>query len=126
MCGTTGCGKSTTLAAMIQHINTNLNRRIITIEDPIEYVFTDKQSIVSQREVGLDTPSFQSALTHVMRQDPDVILIGEMRDAESFMAALAAAETGHLVFSTLHTGNASSRSTASSTSSPPTSANRSA
>ena len=107
MCGTTGSGKSTTLAAMIQYINTNLNRRIITIEDPIEYVFDDKQSIVSQREVGLDTPSFRSALTNVMRQDPDVILIGEMRDSESFMAALAAAETGHLVFSTLHTGNAS-------------------
>ena len=106
VCGTTGSGKSTTLAAMIQYINANLNRRIITIEDPIEYVFTDDQSIVSQREVGLDTPTFRTALTNVMRQDPDVILIGEMRDSESFMAALAAAETGHLVFTTLHTGNA--------------------
>jgi twitching motility protein PilT len=107
VCGTTGSGKSTTLAAIIQHINTTLNRRVITIEDPIEYVFMDRESIISQREVGLDTPSFNSALKHVLRQDPDVILIGEMRDRESFMAALAAAETGHLFFSTLHTGNAS-------------------
>ena len=107
ICGTTGSGKSTTLAALIQHINTTLNRRIITIEDPIEYIFVDKESIISQREVGLDTPSFHSALKHVLRQDPDVILIGEMRDAESFSAALAAAETGHLFFSTLHTSNAS-------------------
>lgn len=107
VCGTTGSGKSTTLAALIQHINLTLNRRIITIEDPIEYVFSDEESIISQREVGLDTPSFHSALKHVLRQDPDVILIGEMRDRESFMAALAAAETGHLFFSTLHTSNAS-------------------
>ena len=107
VCGTTGSGKSTTLAALVQHINSTLNRRIITVEDPIEYVFDDKESIISQREVGIDTPSFQSALKHVLRQDPDVILIGEMRDNESFMAALAAAETGHLFFSTLHTGNAS-------------------
>ena len=107
ICGTTGSGKSTTLAALIQHINSTLNRRIITIEDPIEYVFADKESIISQREVGLDTPSFNSALKHVLRQDPDVILIGEMRDAESFNAALGAAETGHLFFSTLHTSNAS-------------------
>ena len=107
VCGTTGSGKSTTLAALLQHINTTLNRRVITIEDPIEYVFTDRESIISQREVGLDTPSFNSALKNVLRQDPDVILIGEMRDRESFMAAMAAAETGHLFFSTLHTGNAS-------------------
>ncbi len=102
--GTTGCGKSTTLAAMIEHVNQHLRRRIVTIEDPVEYVFSDKQSVVSQREVGLDTRSFHSALRHVLRQDPDVIMIGEMRDAESFTAALAAAETGHLVFSTLHAG----------------------
>lgn len=106
VCGTTGSGKSTSLAALIQHINVSLNRRIITIEDPIEYVFPDRECIISQREVGLDTPSFNSALKHVLRQDPDVILIGEMRDQESFMAALAAAETGHLFFSTLHTANA--------------------
>ena len=107
VCGTTGSGKSTTLAAVINHINTTLNRRIITVEDPIEYVFLDKESIISQREVGFDTPSFQAALKHVLRQDPDIIYIGEMRDDESFMAALAAAETGHLFFSTLHTSNAS-------------------
>lgn len=107
VCGTTGSGKSTTLAALINHMNTTMKRRIITVEDPIEYVFEDKQCILSQREVGLDTRSFQSALKHVLRQDPDVILIGEMRDGESFMAALAAAETGHLFMSTLHTSNAS-------------------
>ena len=105
--GTTGSGKSTTLAALLQHINRNLKRRIITIEDPIEYVFEDNQSVISQREVGLDTPTFRSALRHVLRQDPDIIMIGEMRDSESFMAALSAAETGHLIFSTLHTGDAS-------------------
>ncbi len=104
--GTTGCGKSTTLAAIIQHINATLKRRIITIEDPIEYVFENAKSLVSQREVGLDTVSFHAGLKHVLRQDPDVIMIGEMRDAESFGAALAAAETGHLVLSTLHTGTA--------------------
>lgn len=105
--GTTGCGKSTTLAAIIEHINTHLVRRIVTIEDPIEYLFRPKRSIISQREVGIDTQSFHAALKHVLRQDPDVIMIGEMRDAESFVAALSAAQTGHLVFSTLHTGTAS-------------------
>jgi pilus retraction protein PilT len=104
--GTTGCGKSTTLASLIEHINVNRNCRIITIEDPIEYLFIDKQGVISQREVGLDTMSFHAALKHILRQDPDVIMIGEMRDAESFMAALTAAETGHLIFSTLHTGSA--------------------
>ncbi len=105
--GTTGCGKSTTLAALIQRINSTQRRRIITIEDPIEYIFEDDQSIISQREVGLDTVSFSSALRHILRQDPDVIMIGEMRDAGSFMAAIAASETGHLVLSTLHTDTAS-------------------
>ncbi|MFH0953927.1 MAG: PilT/PilU family type 4a pilus ATPase [Verrucomicrobiota bacterium] len=105
--GTTGCGKSTTLAALIQRINATQRRRIITIEDPIEYVFEDDQSIISQREVGLDTVSFAAALRHILRQDPDVIMIGEMRDAGSFMAATTAAETGHLVLTTLHTDNAS-------------------
>ncbi len=105
--GTTGCGKSTTLAAIIEHINTHLVRRIVTIEDPIEYLFRPNRSIISQREVGIDTQSFHAALKHVRRQDPDVIMIGEMRDAESFVAALSAAQTGHLVFSTLHTGTAS-------------------
>ena len=104
--GSTGSGKSTTLAGMLQHINMHQHSRIITIEDPIEYLFTDQKAIISQREVGLDTQSFGHALKHVLRQDPDVIMVGEMRDASSFMAALAAAETGHLVMSTLHTGTA--------------------
>ena len=101
--GTTGCGKSTTLAGMIDHINSTQKRHIITIEDPVEYVFKDKNSIIEQREVGLDTPSYQHSLKHVMRQDPDVIMIGEMRDDISFRAAMSAADTGHLVMSTLHT-----------------------
>ena len=105
--GTTGCGKSTTLAAMIEHINNNFKKHIITLEDPIEYVFEDNQSVVEQREIGLDTLSFHHALVHVLRQDPDIIMIGEMRDDISFSAAMSAAETGHLVLSTLHTTNAS-------------------
>jgi twitching motility protein PilT len=104
--GTTGAGKSTTLAAMLNEINQHRKCRIITIEDPIEYIFEDNMAVISQREVGLDTMSFHAALKHILRQDPDVIMIGEMRDAESFMAALSAAETGHLIFSTLHTGSA--------------------
>jgi twitching motility protein PilT len=104
--GSTGCGKSTTLAAMVEHLNSNFKKHIITIEDPIEYVFEDNQSIIEQREVGLDTLSFHHALTLVLRQDPDVIVIGEMRDAISFTAAMSAADTGHLVLSTLHTTNA--------------------
>ncbi len=104
--GTTGCGKSTTLAAMIEHINRHLRRRILTVEDPVEYVFSDKKSVISQREVGLDTATFNAALKRVLRQNPDVIMIGEMRDVESVMAALQAAETGHLVLTTMHTGTA--------------------
>jgi twitching motility protein PilT len=104
--GATGCGKSSTLASMIEHINVNEKCHVITLEDPIEYVFEDKQCIIEQREVGLDTLSFERALVHVMRQDPDVIMIGEMRDSQSFMAALAAADTGHLVMTTLHTTTA--------------------
>jgi twitching motility protein PilT len=105
--GATGCGKSTTLAAMIEHINSNFKRHIITLEDPIEYVFEDNQSVIEQREVGLDTLSFHHALRNVLRQDPDIIMIGEMRDDISFSAAMSAADTGHLVLSTLHTTNAS-------------------
>jgi twitching motility protein PilT len=101
--GTTGSGKSTTLAAMIDHINSTRARHIVTLEDPIEYLHRDKQSIINQREVGVDTESFARALRRVMRQDPDVILIGEMRDEETVRTALSAAETGHLVLSTLHT-----------------------
>jgi twitching motility protein PilT len=104
--GSTGSGKSTTLAAMIEHINATHRKHIITMEDPIEYVFEDNQSIIEQREVGLDTLSFSHALKHVLRQDPDIIMIGEMRDATSFAAAISAADTGHLVLSTLHTTNA--------------------
>ncbi len=104
--GTTGCGKSTSLAAMIEHINANFKKHIITLEDPIEFVFEDNQCVIEQREVGLDTLSFEMGLKHVLRQDPDVIMIGEMRDATSFSAAMSAADTGHLVLSTLHTTNA--------------------
>ncbi len=104
--GSTGSGKSTTLAAMIEHINANFKKHIITLEDPIEYVFEDNQCVVEQREVGLDTLSFHHALKHVLRQDPDIIMIGEMRDSISFTAAMSAADTGHLVLSTLHTTNA--------------------
>ncbi len=105
--GSTGCGKSTTLAAMIEHINATSKKHIITLEDPIEFVFEDNQCVIEQREVGLDTLSFHHALKHVLRQDPDIIMVGEMRDATSFMAAMSAADTGHLVLSTLHTTNAS-------------------
>lgn len=104
--GTTGSGKSTTLAAMIDHINRTRATNIITIEDPIEYLHRDNQSIVSQREVGADTKTFAAALRSALRQDPDVILVGEMRDMETIETALHAAETGHLVFSTLHTVDA--------------------
>jgi twitching motility protein PilT len=107
LAGSTGCGKSTTLAAMIEHINANFKKHIITLEDPIEYVFEDNQCVIEQREVGLDTLSFHHALVHVLRQDPDIIMIGEMRDAISFTASMSAADTGHLVLSTLHTTNAS-------------------
>jgi twitching motility protein PilT len=104
--GTTGSGKSTTLAAMIEHINSNRNCHVMTIEDPIEYLHRDKLSLVNQREVGLDAISFASALRSSLRQDPDVILVGEMRDFETISTALVAAETGHLVLSTLHTADA--------------------
>lgn len=100
--GATGNGKSTTQAAMIDYVNSRTGKHIVTVEDPIEYVHTDKQSIINQREVGIDTENFQVALKHVLRQDPDVIMIGEMRDCSSFTAAVAAAETGHLVMTTLH------------------------
>lgn len=107
LAGTTGSGKSTTLAAIIGEINRTSRRRIITIEDPIEYTFHDEMSFISQREVGLDTANFSIALKHVLRQDPDVILIGEMRDTETIRTALLAAETGHLILSTLHASTAS-------------------
>jgi twitching motility protein PilT len=101
--GTTGSGKSTTLAAMIDHINATRSAHVITIEDPIEYLHKDQRAIINQREIGVDTRSFAYALRSALRQDPDVILVGEMRDIETIETALHAAETGHLVFSTLHT-----------------------
>ena len=104
--GTTGSGKSTTLAAMIEHINATAFKHIVTIEDPIEYLHRDQLSAIEQREVGFDTDSFATAMRVVLRQDPDVILVGEMRDRETAFAALTAAETGHLVMTTLHTINA--------------------
>ena len=104
--GTVGSGKSTTLAAMLSTINQNLNASIITIEDPIEFLHRDDKSIVNQREVGSDTASFHEALRHILRQDPNVIMIGEIRDAETMEIALKAADTGHLVLSTLHTVDA--------------------
>ncbi|MBN1553922.1 MAG: PilT/PilU family type 4a pilus ATPase [Phycisphaerae bacterium] len=104
--GPTGSGKTTTLASMINYINENLDRHIITVEDPIEYYHQHKKSLLSQREVGSDVPSFAEALRRALRQDPDVILVGELRDLETVEAALAAAETGHLVFGTLHTTTA--------------------
>jgi len=103
--GPTGSGKSTTLAAMLDKINSNRRSHIITIEDPIEYIHQHKKCIVNQREIGADTNSFPTALKYVLRQDPDIILIGEMRDLETIEAALTIAETGHLVFATLHTNS---------------------
>ena len=104
--GTVGSGKSTTLAAMVREINETTNKNIITVEDPIEFLHHDKKSIVNQREIGNDTQSFHEALRHILRQDPDVILVGEIRDAETMEIALKAADTGHLVLSTLHTMDA--------------------
>jgi twitching motility protein PilT len=106
ICGPTGCGKSTTLAAMIGYMNEHTRKKVITIEDPIEYLHQDKQCSFSQREVGMDTQSFSIAIKHALRQDPDVLLIGEMRDLDSISNTLTAAETGHLVLTTLHTPNA--------------------
>jgi twitching motility protein PilT len=104
--GPTGSGKSTTLAALINYININMQKHIITIEDPIEYLFKDIQSVINQREVGTDTIGFKEALRNALREDPDVIMVGEMRDQETISTVITAAETGHLVFSTLHTNNA--------------------
>jgi len=105
--GPTGSGKSTSLASMVNHVNMTMDHHIITVEDPIEYYQTHKKSVVVQREVGIDVPSFSEALRRALRQDPDVILVGELRDLETIEAAITAAETGHLVFGTLHTNSAS-------------------
>jgi len=105
--GPTGSGKTTTIAAMIDHINSTRACHIISIEDPIEYLFNDKRAIVSQREVGIDVQDFEDALKYLMREDPDVVFVGEMRDSKTVQAAMRAAETGHLVFGTMHSANAS-------------------
>ena len=104
--GPTGCGKSTTIAAMLEHINKTRACHIVTIEDPIEYLYTDKKALINQREIGIDVDDFESALKYLMRADPDVVLIGEMRDRETFQAALHASETGHIVFGTIHASGA--------------------
>ena len=106
LCGATGSGKSSTLAAMVNHINHSYDRHIVTLEDPIEYTYSDVKSIINQREIGIDCPSFAQGMRSVLRQDPDVILVGEMRDRDTFETALQASETGHLVFGTLHASNA--------------------
>ncbi|MFP4056991.1 MAG: type IV pilus twitching motility protein PilT [Candidatus Brocadiia bacterium] len=105
--GVTGSGKSTSLAAMIEYINATRRCHIVTVEDPIEYMYVDRRAIINQREIGIDVPSFHEALRYVVRQDPDVILLGEMRDQETIQAGLSAAETGHLVFGTLHSATVS-------------------
>lgn len=107
VCGATGSGKSSTMAAMLNWINMNADKHIVTIEDPIEYTFQDDKSLFQQREIGLDVPSFDLAIKSVLRQNPDIILIGEMRDKETFETAISAAETGHLVFSTMHAATVS-------------------
>ncbi|MDD4902812.1 MAG: type IV pilus twitching motility protein PilT [Patescibacteria group bacterium] len=104
--GPTGCGKSTTLAAIISYINDNFSRKIITLEDPIEFLFKPNKSLIIQRQLGSDIPSFESGLKHALRQDPNVIMVGEMRDLETIAATITLAETGHLVLATLHTYNA--------------------
>lgn len=106
VCGATGSGKSSTLAAMFNYINHNMEKHIVTLEDPIEFNYTDVKCVINQREVGIDTPTFMHGIKAVLRQDPDIILIGEMRDKDTFSTALSAAETGHLVFGTLHSANA--------------------
>ncbi len=105
--GPTGCGKTTTIASMIDHINRTRACHIVTIEDPIEYLFKDKKAMVSQREIGIDVPNYEEALTYLMRQDPDVVYVSEMRDSSTVTAGMRAAETGHLVFGTMHSANAS-------------------
>ena len=103
VCGATGAGKSSTLAAMLHHINTHCNKHILTIEDPIEYVYQSSKSLIHQREIGLDVKDYMTAITSALREDPDVIVVGEMRDYQTIQAVMTLAETGHLVFSTLHT-----------------------
>lgn len=105
--GATGCGKTTTIAAMLDYITRTRSCHIVTVEDPIEYLYNDNKAIVSQREIGIDVPSFEEALTYLMREDPDVVFVGEMRDARTVTAGMRAAETGHMVMGTMHSSNAS-------------------
>jgi len=105
--GPTGCGKTTTIASMLDHITKTRSCHLVTIEDPIEYLYNDNKAIVSQREIGIDVPSFEEALTYLMRQDPDVVFVGEMRDSRTVTAGMRAAETGHMVMGTMHSANAS-------------------
>jgi len=105
--GPTGCGKTTTIASMLDHITKTRSCHLVTIEDPIEYLYNDNKAIVSQREIGIDVPSFEEALTYLMRQDPDVVFVGEMRDSRTVTAGMRAAETGHMVMGTMHSSNAS-------------------
>jgi twitching motility protein PilT len=105
--GATGCGKTTTIAAMLDYITRTRSCHLVTVEDPIEYLFNDNKAIVSQREIGIDVPSFEEALTYLMREDPDVVFVGEMRDARTVTAGMRAAETGHMVMGTMHSSNAS-------------------
>jgi len=106
LAGPTGCGKSTTIASMLEYVNRSRPCHIVTVEDPIEYIYDDKKAVFNQREIGIDVESFESALKYLMREDPDVVLIGEMRDRDTFQAALQASETGHLVFGTIHASGA--------------------
>lgn len=106
VCGATGSGKSTTMACMLNYLNDIAEKHVVTLEDPIEYNFIDRQCVFNQREIGIDTPNFKKALRAVLRQNPDIILIGEMRDADTFETSISAAETGHLVFTTLHAASA--------------------
>jgi len=105
--GPTGCGKTTTIAAMLDYITQTRSCHIVTVEDPIEYLYNDNKAIVSQREIGIDVPDFEAALTYLMRQDPDVVFVGEMRDSRTVTAGMRAAETGHMVMGTMHSSNAS-------------------
>ena len=107
LAGATGSGKSTTIASMIEYINTNRACHIVTIEDPIEYIYQDNKALINQREIGIDVETFEAALKYLMREDPDIVLIGELRDRDTFQAALQASETGHLVFGTVHASTAS-------------------
>jgi twitching motility protein PilT len=106
LAGTTGCGKSTTIASMLNWINQNCEDHIVTLEDPIEFTFTEEKALINQREIGIDVKDFMTGMKHAVREDPDVILVGEMRDQETFETALQAAETGHLVFGTIHASSA--------------------